>query len=176
MLSRFHKACRMARSLAIRRFHGHWDLQTLLNDVLSTVFEVEAISPPKATAGTIAYFCVRRVAIGRHFRPSIRSIGKGWQDKRAKRPKYVQLHIDLTELAASPNYNPADVAAFKMDFAQWLNTWTGKKRAILEALAVGDKTSEVSARFGAGVLQRGDDGDRGRVAHVVGIRLEGETQ
>ena len=140
------KARRMARSIAIRRFANHWDRETILGDVDSTVFELSLTAPPRATAGTVAHLSVRRVAIGRHFRPSIRSIGKGWQDKRAKRPKYVQLHVDLTDLAA-PDHNPADVAAFRIDFAEWLATWQGMKRAILEALAVGDKTGEVAARF-----------------------------
>jgi len=147
MDARLEKARQMARSIALRRYHNHWDRETILCDVDSTVFELNLTAPPRATAGTLAHLSVRRVAIGRHFRPSVRSIGKGWQDKRAKRPKYVQLHIDLTELVA-PGGNPSDIAAFALDFTDWLNTWEGKKRAILEAMAVGDRTSEISARHG----------------------------
>ena len=32
------------------------------------------------------------------------------------------------------------------------------------------------AHLGARILQGGDDGDRGRLAHVVGVGLEGEAQ
>ena len=53
----------------------------------------------------------------------------------------------MEDLAASPNENPADIAAFVIDFAAWLAKWDKRKRAIVEMLAVGDKTSEVAARF-----------------------------
>ena len=147
MVTRLDKVRQMARSIAIRRFRKHWDFETILQDVDSTVFELNLTAPKKATAGTLAHFAVRRVGIGRHFRPSVRSIGKGWQDKRARRPRYVQLHIDLTELVA-PGGNPSDIAAFALDFRTWLAKWDKRKRAIVEALAVGDKTSEVASRFG----------------------------
>lgn len=42
---------------------------------------------------------------------------------------------------------PADVAITRIDFSAWLNSLTSRHRQIAEALAVGDRTEEVAAKF-----------------------------
>ena len=44
--------------------------------------------------------------------------------------------------------NPADLAASRIDFPAWLATLPPRSRAIAEALAAGDTTGDVAARFG----------------------------
>jgi hypothetical protein len=41
-----------------------------------------------------------------------------------------------------------DQAAFRIDFAAWLDTHTDRRRRIAQALAVGHSTTEVSRKFG----------------------------
>ncbi len=146
MLTRSERARQIARSIALRTFRGNPGLNTLLCDAESVAFELELSARPNVTAASIAFMAVRRVRVGRQFKESIRSLNTGRFERRSKRPKFTQIDICLTSLAA-PDHNPADVAAFKIDFAQWLATWKGKKRAVLVALAVGNATSEVAAQF-----------------------------
>ena len=41
-----------------------------------------------------------------------------------------------------------DLAAFRIDFAHWLKTLTGRNRRIVNLLAIGERTSAVAERFG----------------------------
>jgi hypothetical protein len=46
------------------------------------------------------------------------------------------------------HYSPADVAAFRIDFGQWMRTHTHRHRRIIGRLASGDGTYAVADRFG----------------------------
>jgi hypothetical protein len=48
----------------------------------------------------------------------------------------------------SRRVSPADRAAFKLDFAQWLSQWPFRHRKIINALASGERTTDVAQRFG----------------------------
>ena len=43
--------------------------------------------------------------------------------------------------------NPATLAAFRLDFAQWLSQWSQRDRRIINALAAGNRTQDVAQRF-----------------------------
>jgi hypothetical protein len=45
-------------------------------------------------------------------------------------------------------FGPADVAAFNIDFADWLRSRTHRERRIIRRLASGDRTTAVADRFG----------------------------
>ena len=48
----------------------------------------------------------------------------------------------------SRRVSPADRAAFKLDFAQWLSQWPLRHRRIINSLAAGHRTMAVALRFG----------------------------
>jgi hypothetical protein len=51
-------------------------------------------------------------------------------------------------LAADPRADPADEAAFRLDFAVWLGRLTPRKRQMAELLALGHETSVVAGMLG----------------------------
>lgn len=56
--------------------------------------------------------------------------------------------ITISEmLLSSGRFNPARIAATRIDFADWLAQLPARSRAIAEALATGDTTGEVAQRF-----------------------------
>jgi hypothetical protein len=147
MQSRATIARRIARYIGLRTFRGHWDRKTLLNDCESVAWELEATAPPHVTPGSIAWMAVRRVRIGRQHKESVRSITTSRYDKRSKRPRNLrQIRMELKDLQSRDN--PAEVAAFWIDYQAWLARWDKRRRAIAETLAVGGRTGEVAAEFG----------------------------
>ncbi len=146
MSSRSESAMRQARLIGRHRFAGRWNLKELLDDCSSTAWELERSAPPHVAAGAIAQISVKRVAIGRHLRPSIRSIGMGWQPTKAKRPKFFQVQIRLQDLAA-PDVDPAELACFLCDYETWLAILTPKKRKLAKLLATSETTRAAAKRF-----------------------------
>lgn len=147
MSSRSESAMRQARLIGRVRFAGQPDVADLVLDCSSTAWELERSAAPHVEAGQIAQIAVKRVAIGRHFRPSIRSIGMGWQPKKAKRPKFRQVEICLETLAA-PDVDPAELACFLIDYKEWLSRMTRKRRKLVEQLAAGARTGELARSRG----------------------------
>ena len=43
---------------------------------------------------------------------------------------------------------PADLAAFRIDFPDWLGTLSGRDRRIVEDLAFGERTGDVAVKYG----------------------------
>ena len=112
-----------------------------------------------AHPGTLADFAVRHVRIGRHiggrqdaaqdvlspicqerhgvtvgrFEPQRSSTGTaGWE----------QIAIEDRKIPV------ADLAAFRLDFAEWLRSLTRRDRKIIGAFVSGERTSGVAGRFG----------------------------
>jgi hypothetical protein len=54
----------------------------------------------------------------------------------------------LASLACDRRSRPADEAAFRVDFTEWLGRLPGRRRRIAELLAEGQMTSEVARRLG----------------------------
>jgi hypothetical protein len=145
--SRSEVVRKIARSLGYRRFKRRWDLVPLLNDCEAVGWELEATAPPHVTPASIAMMAVRRVAIGRQFKQSIRSVNAGRTDRRSKRPKFRQVHVDLRDVAAV-DAPPSETVPGWLDYQTWLANYDNRKRDIAEALAVGGKTHEVAQQYG----------------------------
>jgi len=144
--SRSDLARKIARFIGRKRLPRTWQLRELLNDCESVAFELESTAPPEITAASIAWKAVQRVRCGRQHRESIRSITTGRHDRRSKRPNLQQVHIRLTDLA-SREVPPSDSVPGWIDFNVWRDRYNGKKRDILEALAVGGTTKETAKEF-----------------------------
>ena len=54
----------------------------------------------------------------------------------------------LEALVEDRRTSPADQAAFRIDFPEWLGRLSSRKRRIAEALAAGESTGKVARRFG----------------------------
>ena len=147
MLSRSELARRQARSIGRVAFRGRWNLAELLDDCESVAWQLEQKAPPYVGVGPIAYLAVQRVKIGRQFlKRSIRSIDTGWQDNRAKRPRFTRADFQLEYLAA-PDLDPAEVAGFWIDYEAWLASLNRRKRKLAELLATGETTRNAAKRF-----------------------------
>jgi hypothetical protein len=144
--TRSELARKIARFIGRKRLPRTWQLRELLDDCESVAFELEATAPPGVTSASIAWKAVQRVRCGRQHRESIRSITTGRHDRRSKRPDLRQAHIRLTDVA-SRDTAPSDAVPGWIDFQTWASGYTGKKRDILEALAVGGTTSETATAF-----------------------------
>jgi hypothetical protein len=53
----------------------------------------------------------------------------------------------MEQLVDQPGSRVAELAAFRIDFPEWLATLSGRNRGIAEDMAVGDTTQEVSGRY-----------------------------
>lgn len=94
------------------------------------------------TPSTVAYYALRRVKTG--FRNSVRSIDGPPSRTGQQKPKRVG--FNLAEYASDES-DPAEAAAFRMDFTDWQADLNHRHRAIADALASGDRTEEVAERF-----------------------------
>ena len=111
---------------------------------------------PHEFASRLARFAVLRVLAGRLSATADRSGDVLARFARQKRGIAVQ-SLDADEFHAKHGWrallvedrrcSPADVAICRIDFGAWLNGMTTRRRQIAEALAAGDKTYEVAARF-----------------------------
>lgn len=143
-LSRSDLARKIARFIGRKRLPRNWQLAELLNDAEAVAFELEMHCGPHVTAAQIAWKAVQRVRCGRE---SIRSITTGRHDRRSSRPNLTQTHIRLTDLE-SREVSPSDSVPGWIDFQVWRDRYNGKKRDILEALAVGGTTKETAREVG----------------------------
>lgn len=92
---------------------------------------------------SIAWYAVKRVRSGRHFRQSVRSI-----DHPAQRPgKPYRKPFDVADVARIGG-NPSAIAGFRIDFQRWLNGLPANYRAMAELLASGETTADAAKRFG----------------------------
>jgi hypothetical protein len=104
---------------------------------------------------SLADYAVRRVRSGRTIGGRQNSLDVHSPLARRKHP--IRLH-SLTPsrpgdewqaaLLESRRVAPADLAAFHLDFAQWLGGFAQRDRRIISALASGEATSAVAGRFG----------------------------
>jgi hypothetical protein len=134
----------VVRTWAAKRFARHHDMETMLLDAESYAWEfhhASPASPPKA----IAWYAIKRVASGQRCQRSTRSID-GPNPRKRHKPKRDTIVV-LDELSR-PGDDPADIAAFRCDFPEWVKSLTKQKRAIADALAQGDRTGTLATRFG----------------------------
>jgi len=129
---------------AKRRFAGDADRETKLADSASVAFELMQLASDEATPGSLAAYAVRRVASGRVFSESIRSIDGPPSPDREKPGRF---RLDPAAVYRTGD-DPARIAAFRLDVRQWIGTLTDLQRQVATSLAMGDRTGEAADRFG----------------------------
>ena len=108
-----------------------------------------------AYVGTLANFAVRRVAqhrlVGGH--QSSRDVLSPLTAKKKGVVVTTLSPWDASEntwrdvAVESKRVSPADHAAFNVDFAQWLGQWAPRHRRIINALAAGERVTDLAQRF-----------------------------
>ena len=112
-----------------------------------------------ARPGTIADFAVKHVRSGRHVGGSQDGARDVMSPALCRRRGVRVVSYDATpcgtggggwrQLAASGRRDCVpDLAAFRVDFARWLDTLTDRDRGVIAAFAEGETTSAVAGRFG----------------------------
>jgi hypothetical protein len=103
---------------------------------------------------SLADFAVRRVRSGRMV--GCRQNSRDLHSPLAQRKHRICLHSLTPDkhdawqaaLVESKRVPPADLAAFHIDFAQWLGGFGRRDQRIISALASGEASSAVAGRFG----------------------------
>jgi hypothetical protein len=132
-----------------------------------------------AYATPLAQFAVRRVRAGRTISApvNVNDVTSPWcQHRRGIRVE------SLHEQDGRPGWRevvvedrhatPADIAATRIDFDDWLCTLSQRQRAMAEVLATGEETGTVARRFG---LTPGRVSQLRRKLHRSWCLLQGET-
>ena len=98
----------------------------------------------EAHPGSVAGFAVKFVRNGRHVGGRQDAARDALSPAAQRRYRFCAAGIDRYDRKASI----PDIAAFRIDFAEWLKGLTHRDRHIVAALARGDQTSAVADRFG----------------------------
>lgn len=134
----------VVQKLAQQRFARRPDRDERTVDAVSLSWEASQDAPPQATPATIAYYAVRRADCGRQFAESIRSID-GPASRDCEKPERVE--YDTMRVIARSG-DPAEIAAFRLDFAAWLATLSDRQRTLVVELASGERPRTAAIRFG----------------------------
>lgn len=135
--SRFVEAC-MQYAAKVARFW--FDDPDDIADFNSVTWEFAQTG--RGTPATVTGFAVLRVRSRRHFSELKRSITcpRGKADKPSR-----EVVIDFAAFATGDD--PAENAAFRIDYAEWRDSLTENQRQMLDHLASGWKTGELAAKF-----------------------------
>lgn len=103
----------------------------------------------RATAHTLAFFAGKAVAAGRRVasHANSRDVLHMTIQSRIERGVYVAGDIDAATVE-SRKITPADLAAFRIDFAEFLRSLTDRQRAIALRLAAGFTATQVARVYG----------------------------
>ena len=63
-------------------------------------------------------------------------------------PAWVGAEVVAAALAVDPKVRVPEQAAFRIDFPAWRAGLSARDRAVADALAAGERTGDVAARFG----------------------------
>lgn len=91
------------------------------------------------TPNTIAWYAIKRALYTRAESRSTRSI-----NARQRGLNEADFDVSLYE---GSNGNPATIAGFRIDFAEWRATLPDRLRSIADALAMGEATEDAAKRF-----------------------------
>ncbi len=134
----------VARHWAKVTFARDSDRSAKTADVVSEAWVLYRTAGPDATADSLAWYAVRRVAIGRQFSQSARSLTE-FNPRRVVKATRMKLATDIV----GSGDDPAELAALRIDFPEWFNTQLNeRKQEICEAVLQGDSTAELAERFG----------------------------
>lgn len=140
-----------AERYARNKFAGRWDADEKVADAMSVAWEFAMKYGERAWPERLAALAVRRVSQNRQFRIDTRTV-----DAPNRAPRTRDLDFDLNDLFSIDD-NPADVAAFRIDFADWFASLSETKRSICETLASGESTADAALRCGV---------SRGRISQI----------
>lgn len=124
--------------LAKRVFARKPNREELIADAISVAWEGTLTAPDHATAGTIGWYAVRHVRGRGQFPRTRRSI-----DSPHVRDGIDRAPFDPDNLIGRRD-DPAEIASFRIDFADWEATLTEWKRRAMETLATGTRTADAA--------------------------------
>lgn len=129
---------------AKHRWRGDPEREEKVCDAQSVAWEFFQAADERATPQSIAAFAIRRVAIGRQFRESARSITGPNPRRRIKPQRAV---FDPSQIFRTGD-DPARVAAFRDLYRVWLTTLNSRQRMVVELLVMGERTDVTAAQCG----------------------------
>ncbi|MCA9078021.1 MAG: sigma-70 family RNA polymerase sigma factor [Planctomycetaceae bacterium] len=137
---------RIAEAIAMKRFVYHPQREELVQDAVSHAWELshQPTYRQRGTAGSIAAFAVKHVAVGRHFTQSQTSIDHP-RPTGSDRPRRTGLFDHLTKDRTT---NPSHSAEIRIDLQAWLDTLTPRQREVAHLLATGHTTREIAEQSG----------------------------
>ena len=132
--------------------------EELINDVIAKAYVafVELVARGKAALAyptVLAGYAIRQIRTGRQvgYRQNVRDVLSSYSQRRngfAVQPLFGRDdHGEWEELTVDCRANPADVAACRIDFRNWLSRLKRFKRQVALRLARGDSTSEAARYF-----------------------------
>lgn len=124
--------------LAERVFARHPNRDELVADAVSVAWEGSETAPDHATAGTIGWYAVRHVRGRGQFPRTRRSIDSLYRTDGNLRESF-----DPNDLVGLKD-DPAEIVAFRLDFADWEATLGEFKRRVMRMLAAGSRTADAA--------------------------------
>ena len=132
--------------------------EELINDVIALAYVafVELVARGKAALAyptVLAGYAIRQIRAGRQVgcRQNVRDVLSSYSQRRngfAVQPLFDRgAHGEWEELTVDRRAKPADVAACRIDFRNWLGRLKRFKRQVALRLARGDSTSEAAQYF-----------------------------
>lgn len=116
------------------------NFRELVNEVLSVTWELQQMAPDDTKVSTLAFYAAKRVRSNRQFSEDVRSLDSIHR-RNAERES------DEPDRIPNDLRNPADVAGLRIDFEEFRDTLNDQNRKILDAVLMGDSTSELSDKF-----------------------------
>ena len=130
--------------------------EVVANSYVAFARLVERGQADRASASPLARFAIAHVRVGRRVGSRLRISDALSNYAQFRKQFSVERldHFDETEgcwgevLVEDRRATPADVAAWRIDFAEWLRRLTARLRKIALALAAGETTSAAAQMFG----------------------------
>lgn len=138
----FQRLQEVVDQVARMYFAGRPDFPEVRADLLSRSWEFTLTAGENATVHTVVGYAARHVRAGRHFSGSIRGI----EARRKDGPHYHRIDIDLMELP-DDHQRPAASAILRIDFTEFRKSLNDRQREVLDAVLMGDSTSEIADRL-----------------------------
>lgn len=139
------RCLQLVRVLAEKRFSRRWNCDELVADAVSLAWQAYRANPDVPLSG-FTWYAIHRAKCGKQFRESTRSID-GPTDHWRQVPKPDRVVFKPDEFGR-PGEDPALIAALRIDFAVWFDSFSLRMQAIIEALILGESTQAAAAQFG----------------------------
>jgi hypothetical protein len=130
--------------------------EVIANCFVAYVRLVELGQTDRASASPLARFAIAQIRVGRRVGSRLR-VGDALSTYAQYRKQFFVERLDYFDadegcweeiLVEDKRATPADVAACRIDFAEWLRRLTARLRKIALALAAGGTTTDVAEQFG----------------------------